>query len=494
MERLRPSALSSLPSSVRRPTYDRDALTVGLAHIGVGAFHRCHQEDFTDDMLEARFGPWGVVGINLFPPRVGERLKPQDGLYSRTLREGPRAETRVIGALKRVIEVDGAGNAEAAVATLADPLIKAATITATEKGYCLTPATGALDRANPDIDSDLRGGFPPRTLLGLIALALDRRREAGGAGLTLLSCDNIPSNGERLRTGLIAFAAARSPVLADWIERRVAFPSSMVDRIVPATVAADLDTAAATLGLRDEAAVVGEPFRQWVIEDRFAGERPPWDLAGAEFVANAKPYETIKMRLLNGAQSTFAHLGALAGHDFSHQAADDPVLSAFVQAMLRRETAPTVPRVASMEPERYIASAMHRVRNTAIEHRCHQIGTDGSQKIGQRLLDPLRERLAAGQRADLLTLSVAAWIAYVLSGAKRFGARWAPSDPFAERILAIGDAAANLEDTAASVLALKPIFGEDLQRADLAEALGEALAGLLEGEPRAYLQRRMNHA
>ena len=494
MERLSDRALPSLPPSVRRPAYDRAALAIGLAHIGVGAFHRCHQEEFTDDMLEARFGPWGVVGVNLRPPRIGETLARQDGLYSRTLRDGARSETRVIGALRRIIEVDRALNAEAAVSALADPAIAAATITATEKGYCLTPATGELDRANPDIAADLTGDFPPRTLLGLIALALERRRETGGAGLTLVSCDNIPSNGDRLRAGLSAFAAARSPALVEWIGRHVAFPCTMVDRIAPATAAADIETASATLGFRDEAAVIGEPFRQWVIEDRFAAERPPWDLAGAEFVADAKPYEIIKMRLLNGAQSTLSHLGALARHTFSHQAANDPVLSAFVETMLTRETSPTVPVVASMAPAPYIASAMQRIRNPAIAHRCHQIGTDGSQKIGQRLLDPLRERLAAGESADFLIVAVAAWIAYGLAGARRFGARWAPSDPWAETIIAIGDKGADFEDIARSVLALKPIFGGDLERDDLAQAIAGALAGLLEGEPRAWLQRRLDRA
>ena len=435
-------------------------------------------------------GPGASSGSISVRRASANSLAAQDGLYSRTLREGSRAETRVLGALKRVVEVANAGSAEAAIATIADPAVKAATITVTEKGYCLTPASGELDRANPDLAADLRGDFPPRTLLGLLALALDRRREAGADGMTLLSCDNIPSNGERLRAGLVAFTAERSPPLADWIGRRVAIPSSMVDRIVPATRPEDIAAASAALGLRDEAPVVGEPFRQWVIEDRFATERPPWDLAGAEFVADAKPYEKIKMRLLNAAQSTLAHLGALAGHEFSHQAANDPILSSFTLAMLEHESATTVPLIASMEPRRYIASALSRVRNTAIGHRCHQIGTDGSQKIGQRLLDPLRERLSTGRSADRLALSVASWIAYVLSGAKRFGARWRPADPFADRIIAIGEGGASLPDVSRSVLAIGSIFGADLQRADLAESIAGHLAGLLQGDPRAYLQSR----
>ncbi len=235
MQRLASRTLANIPPAVRRPQYDRAALQIGMAHIGVGAFHRCHQAEYVDDMLEARFGPWGLVGINLFPPRLTDLLVPQDCLYSRTLRDGDHAETRVIGSIKHVIDVLDAESAEAAVAALAAPEIKVATMTVTEKGYCLIPASGALDRENQALEADLGGAFPPRTLLGLLTRALERRRATGGAGLTLVSCDNIPSNGARLRKALIAFAGVRSPDLAPWIESRVAFPSTMVDRIVPAT-------------------------------------------------------------------------------------------------------------------------------------------------------------------------------------------------------------------------------------------------------------------
>ena len=283
---------------MRQPQYDRESLKIGMAHIGVGAFHRCHQAEFIDDMLEARFGPWGVMGINLTAPSLADLLAPQDCLYSRTLRQDARAETRIIGALRHVIDVTDKASAEAAVAALGGPEISVATMTVTEKGYCLTPSTGALDLDNPALRADLEGGFPPRTLLGLLALALERRRQTGAAPLTLISCDNVPSNGARLGAAMLKFAALRSAELTRWIEDQVTFPSTMVDRIVPATAPEDIDKVSEALGARDPAAVVGEPFRQWVIEDKFAGERPPLDLAGAQFVADAKPYEQIKMRVL----------------------------------------------------------------------------------------------------------------------------------------------------------------------------------------------------
>jgi fructuronate reductase len=360
----------------------------------------------------------------------------------------------------------------------------------TEKGYCLTPSTGALDLDNPAVRTDLEGALPPRTLLGLLALALERRRTAK-APLTLISCDNVPSNGARLRVAMLKFAALRSAELTRWIEDQVTFPCTMVDRIVPATTPDDVEAVSGLLGVRDSAAVVGEPFRRWVIEDKFAGERPPLDLAGVQFVADAKPHEQIKMRVLNAAQSTLAHQGALVGREFTYQAAADPVLGALTRRMLEQETSTTLPKLAGMDTAAYIDQSMARIRNTAIRHRCHQIGTDGSQKIVQRLVDPLCERLKAGQPAGLLSLAVASWIAYGLSGARRFGARWTPSDPYAETLIAIGERNSDWSELSRSVLAIAPIFGTDMTRPKLIEPIAGHLRGLLGGDPYGYLKERL---
>jgi fructuronate reductase len=491
MRRLSRDLLLDLPKSVRQPQYDRESLKIGMAHIGVGAFHRCHQEEFVDDTLEARFGRWGVLGINLTAPSLTDLLGPQDCLYSRTLRQDDRAETRIIGALRDVIDVTDKGSADRAIAALGGPDISVATMTVTEKGYCLTPSTGELELNNPVLRADLDGGFPPRTLLGLLALALERRRQTGGAPLTLISCDNVPSNGARLGAAMLKFAVLRSAELSRFIEDSVTFPSTMVDRIVPATAPEDIETVSEALGARDPGVVVGEPFRQWVIEDKFAGERPPLDLAGATFVVDAKPYEQIKMRVLNAAQSTLAHQGALVGHEFTYQAAADPVLATLTRRMLERETSTTLPELAGMEAAPYIDQSMARIRNTAIRHRCHQIGTDGSQKIVHRLVDPLRERLAGGQPAGLLILAVASWIAYGLSGARRFGARWTPSDPYAESVIAIGEKNSDWTELAKAALSIAPVFGSDRARPQVVEPVARHLRGLLGGDARAYLTERL---
>jgi fructuronate reductase len=486
--RLSPETLDGLPPAIRRPAYRRQELAIGMAHLGVGAFHRCHQAVFTDDMLEARPGCWGCVGINIRPPRLAESLGPQDGLYTATLRQGSAAETRVIGSIRRVIDADSAAELDAAVAALAAPEIDVVTMTLTEKGYCHVPATGRLDDTNADMLADEAGGVLPRTALGLLARALDARRVRHGGGLTLISCDNIPGNGAILRSVLTDFARRRSVALADWIAERVTFPSTMVDRIVPATQPADIEHIRQQAGVTDLGAVVGEPFRQWVIEDAFAGRRPPWDAAGASFVAEVKPYELIKMRVLNAAQSTLSHLGALVGHEYSFEAGADPTLARITRDMLERETAWTLPILPGMEVAPYIETTFARIGNRAIRHRCHQIGTDGSQKIVQRILDPLRERRRAGLPADRLCLATASWIAYAASGAARYGRRWQPVDPWADRVIAMAEAAGDAHAFARAVLEIGAIFGDDMREEMVVAAIGRHLAGLLSADPAGYLR------
>lgn len=487
--RLSGRTLASLSATVRRPAYDRNQLAIGMAHLGVGAFHRCHQAEFTDDMLEQRFGDWGVVGINLKPPLLGETLGVQDGLYSRTLRRGSESETRVIGCIRRVI--DGGNDMASAIDAIASPEISVVTITITEKGYCHVPASGKLDERHQDVVHDLANPSRPRSAIGLLVEALDRRRRAHGNGLTLVSCDNIPSNGDVLRDVLLTFAEGRSREIAAWIRGETCFPSTMVDRIVPASQAEDFERAAMACGLEDHAAVVGEPFRQWVIEDAFRGRRPEWDLAGAEFVSDVRPYELVKMRLLNAAQSAWAYLGALAGLEFTFQSARDPVLGQLVTEMLVEESAPTVPDVPSMRAMSYIPSVVDRVRNDAVRHTNHQVATDGSQKIVQRFLNPIRDRLHAGERYGILALGVAGWIAYLVAGTSRFGNRWTPQDPWAERIgnvaLSHGEAGALVKE----IVAIEPIFGNDLRSDEFVALLAVHVEGLLSANPHRYIARQL---
>jgi fructuronate reductase len=486
--RLCAATLDRVNPAVRRPGYDRRGIGVGLAHLGVGAFHRCHQGEFTDDALEARGGDWAVVGVNLRAPRLAGTLGDQDGLYARRLRDGEGIDdVRIIGCLREIIDAED--ESSAAIAALADPRIKVVTLTITEKGYCHVPATGALDEAHPDIVHDRAHPETPRSAPGVLLAALERRWRAGAAGVTLLSCDNIPANGAVLRGVVRALAQARPPALSRWIATSVSFPSSMVDRIAPATTEADIEAIAARLGVDDRACVVGEPFRQWAIEDDFVAGRPAWDAAGAQLVGDVTPYERIKMRVLNGAQTALCTLGALAGLDFTFEDVRHPVLERFVRAMLEEETAPTLPAAPGMEAGPYIDLSLRRLRNSSIRHRNHQIATDGSQKIVQRLLNPLRERLAAGAPFERLACATAGFIAYGAAAAPRHGARWTPSDPFAATLLEIAETSAgDMNALARRALAIEAIFGADLAGAPaVVAAIARHCAGLLSDDPVGYL-------
>lgn len=490
-ETLGPKLISRLPVAVRKPSYDRAALTPGMAHIGVGAFHRCHQAEYTDDLLSRRFDRWGVVGINIRAPHLSDTLGRQSGLYTRLIREDNQVEARVIGSIVSV--VDSQDRAAPALDVLASADIEMVTLTVTEKGYCHIPSSGALDVDHPDILHDLANPLIPRSVPGILARALELRMASHGRPVTLLSCDNIPTNGIILANVVQALARRRGNGLADWIAANVAFPSAMVDRIAPAPSPADIDTVEQRFGYRDAAVVVGEPFRQWVIEQKFAGRVPRWDLVGASFVDDVTPFEHLKMRVLNGAQTTLATLGVLAGLEHTSDAIADPLLATFVRRMLLEETLPTLMPVPGVAPLAYVEQSLARLRNTAIRHRNHQIATDGSQKIAQRLLNPIRDRLRRGESIALLSVPVAGWMAYLIRSSARFGRHWPVSDPYADRIAGIADAVgADTRALAAAILAIDTIFDPELAaNGDFRRAITSALDGLLSDNPMAVVRRSL---
>lgn len=479
-ETLGPGLLDRLPASVQTPSYDRTLLSPGMAHLGVGAFHRCHQAEYTDDLISLRFDRWGIVGINIRPPGLADTLGRQSGLYTRLIRENSHIEARVIGSIVRV--VDSQESAAPALGVLVSPDIELVTMTVTEKGYCHIPSSGELDLTHPDIVHDLANPETPRSVPGLLVRALELRMATHERPLTLLSCDNIPANGIILANVVRSFAERRGNGLADWIAASVAFPSSMVDRIAPAVTQDDLDSVENWFGYRDGAVAVGEPFRQWVIEEKFAGRMPRWDLVGATFVDDVTPFEHLKMRVLNGAQTTLATLGVLAGLEHTSDAMADPLLSDFIRRMLVEETVPTLMPVPGILPLAYVEQSLARLKNTAIRHRNHQVATDGSQKIVQRLLNPIRDRLSQGESIGLLAVPVAGWMAYLIQASDRFGKRWPVSDPYAGKVAAIADAAGHDAQTLASaILAIDGIFDPGLAadgtfRAAVTSALGDLLS------------------
>ncbi len=393
------------------PRYDRSTLQPGLLHIGVGAFHRAHQAEYTDDVLNGAGGPWGIVGASLRSATAERQLAPQDGLYTVNALGRDTSRTRVIGAITHVLTAATAPGYDELMSVMADPAIRAITLTVTEKGYC--HAAGTLDETHADVRHDLRTAGVRRSLPGVLAAGLDARRRAGGAPITLISCDNLSGNGQVLRNVLTAYAQLRNPALASWIENSVAFPATMVDRIVPGATEDDRVALSRDHGFRDEATVTCEPFRQWVIEDRFAAERPPWEDAGALLVDEVLPYESAKLRLLNGPHSAGAYLGLLRGHEFVHEVMQDAPLRQFLSALVEEELLPGIPALPALDLPRYVASIFERFANPAIAYGTRQVGTDGSQKLPQRLIPVLRERLETGAPVTRLALVVAAWIQHL---------------------------------------------------------------------------------
>ena len=459
MANLCAAALAGLPPDVARPDYDLAGVGIGIVHLGLGAFHRAHQAVFTDALL-ARDPRWGILGVSMKTPRATAALAAQDGLYSVLERSQAGVSLRVIGAVRATLFAGG--DPGALVARLAAPHVHVVTLTVTEKGYCHDPASGALDFAHPDIVHDLAEPAAPRSAVGFLVAGLAARRAAGAGPLNVVCCDNLPHNGRTLAGLVRAFAQRRDPALAAWIDAHAAFPCTMVDRIVPATTDADVAEAARRLGVADLAPVVAEPYNSWVIEDRFAAPRPAWEQAGAQLVSDVLPFETMKLRLLNGSHSTMAYLGFLLGHVYIWQASADPLLAGLVERQMADEIAPTLAAPPGVDLAAYGRQLMERFRNPALPHRTYQIAMDGSQKLPQRLLGTVRDRLAAGAPIRHLALAVAGWIRYA-SGEDEHGAPIAVQDPLADAFRRIvRDAGRDPGPVADGFLDLANVFGADL--------------------------------
>jgi fructuronate reductase len=447
--------------AVRRPVPRPER--IAILHLGLGAFHRAHQVEFTEDALAASpSDAWGISGVSLKTPGARDRLAVQDHLYTLVKKSPARVERRVLGCLREALFLGE--DRERVVERLESPDTAIVSLTITEKGYGHDPATGKLNVGNPDIAADLAGA-PPRSAIGLIVAALDQRRRSHGKGFTVLCCDNLPHNGAVVRGLVSEFASQRDPALARWIEGAVTFPSTMVDRIVPATTDADIAENAAALGLHDAAPVVCEPFRQWVIEDAFVAGRPAWEEVGAQLVDDVAPFETMKLRLLNGSHSALAYLGFLAGHAFIYEVAAFPAFEQYMRALMA-EAAQTLRVPASVDLPGYQDALVARFRNPALPHRTRQVAMDGSQKLPQRLLATVRENLAAGRPIARLALAIAAWMRYVY-GRDEQGGMIDVSDPLAARFSALADA--HRDDPsgfALGLLGIEPIFGTDLSRDD----------------------------
>ncbi len=469
--RLSRKALAHLARGVARPGHDPAAICTGIVHLGIGAFHRAHFAAYTDAVLGCD-PRWGILGVSLRHADVRDALAPQDFLYTLSLRDGSARAPRVIGAHTGILVA--LEDPAALIARMAASEVAIVSITVTEKGYC-RGAGGELDATHPDIASDLAAPGRPKSVPGLLAAALAARRRSGAAPFTVVCCDNLSHNGAMTGRIVSQFAALTEPDLAEWIADEVSFPSSMVDRIVPATTAEDRAEIEAALGAEDAWPVIAEPFTQWVLEDRFPLGRPEWEAAGVTLVADVQPWEEMKLRLLNGSHSAIAYLGQLAGWETVAEAIAAPGMVSLVAALMA-EVAPTLSIPVDVDVAGYCRAVLARFANPALKHRTAQIATDGSQKLPQRLLQPARALLKQGYLPGRIALAVAAFIRFC-QGCADDGSVLPLSDPEAASLRARASGPGTSADIVRGVLELPALGTTDLARD---EAFVGAVATALE--------------
>ena len=400
-----------------------------IVHFGPGAFHRAHQAVFTE--LANAAGTehaWQITGVSPRSAGVRDRLAAQEFAYHVWERAPAHSEAQRIHCIGNVLAPTD-GESAAVLQAVSDPATQIVSLTITEKGYYRSTQGPQIDLADPAVHADL-GAAVPATVPVMLIRGLQARKQRAAGPLTLLSCDNLPQNGSALRGVLLSLADAMAPELRSWLEDQVRFPNSMVDRIVPATTDALIDEYAAEFGRRDAALVVTEPFRQWVVEDNFAAGRPAWEVAGVQFSTQVEGFEQTKLRVLNGAHSALAMLGLGLQQDFIHEALAQPEVRRFVDALLGDEILPHLPRVTGLDAADYQVSVLERFANPYIPYRCAQVASDSSQKLPQRLLCTLAERLEAGGAAPRLHVVVAAWLAHI----RRCGTEANLNDPLAAEL------------------------------------------------------------
>lgn len=454
--RLSQNTLSQLDSAVEPLSYNPEHVRVGIVHIGPGAFHRAHQAVYTHELLKLGELGWGICEVSINSAGVRDALAAQDNLYTLAILD-QQLSHQVIGSIKEVLVAPEAP--QQVISRMAAATTKVVTMTITEKGYCLT-REGDLDFKQAAIQHDLSNLQAPTSVIGFLVAALQRRRADGTAPFTAISCDNLANNGARLQRAVVQFAKAVDAELGDWIAREVAFPSTMVDSITPATDESVRESVEEAIGLHDAWPIQREAFTQWVIEDIPGVELPPWHKVGATLSRDVHGYEAAKLRILNGLHSALAFVGILSGLESVQQATEQDFIAAYLEKMLLEEIIPAVPAVAGLDLLAYGHSILARFKNPAIRHLLSQIAWDSSQKIPFRILGTVQDNIAAGRRSPLLCLAVAAWMKFIVN---QCAEQSKILDPLASQLQSI---AAGCDGSAANdvnrFLSLEQVFSANL--------------------------------
>jgi len=451
--------LARLNPDVSRPQYDRRQITTGIAHIGVGNFHRSHQAMYIDTLMNRGAAmDWGICGIGLQPADAAMRdvMAAQDGLYTLVLRHGDGTwEARVIGSVTEYLFAPD--DPEAAIEKLAAPATRIVSLTITEGGYNLDAVTGEFNAAEPSVVADLRPAAVPQTVFGLVTEALARRRDRGKPAFTVLCCDNIPGNGHVSQRAFTAFARLRDPELADWMTRQVRFPNCMVDRITPQTTDAGRAELSRRFGIEDQWPVLCEPFTQWVLEDDFSDGRPPLEDAGVQIVSDVEPYELMKLRLLNASHQALCYPGYLVGYRLVHDVTSDPLFARFLLDYMTTEAIPTLRPVPCIDLVDYAHQLIERFSNPEVRDTVARLCANASDLIPKFILPVIRQQLTAGRPFTRAAAVVACWARYA-EGTDESGEPHEMDDALAPRLRAAarrqgGHPTAFLEDN-------REVFGD----------------------------------
>lgn len=467
------STLANLGERVSVPSYSRSQLSAGIVHIGVGNFHRAHQAHYLHTLFDTgRDHDWAIVGagIKSFDGAMRDKLKAQDWLTTVVELDPKGFSGMITGSMIDFIEIDAA----ATIAAMSDPAIRIVSLTVTEGGYFINAKTGSFDSAHPDIVADSTATDVPRTVFGIIVAALERRRQAGIAPFTVMSCDNLPENGHVARAAVLGLARQMPGDIGAFIAANVAFPCGMVDCITPATGPREIELVKDRFGIDDAAPVVCEPFRQWVLEDNFPQGRPALETVGVEFVKDVAPYELMKLRILNGGHAVIAYSSALLGHEFVHDAMADPLISGFLEKLEFSEMIPTVPEIEDVSLSDYYHKAAERFGNAALGDTIARLCLDGSNRQPKFILPTIAARLDAGQSIDGLALEVALWCRYC-AGEREDGSTYPIDDTAAERLRIHGQAA---REAPLKFLNMRDIFGPLSDNGIFRAAFEKAVAAL----------------
>jgi mannitol 2-dehydrogenase len=473
-------------SRLPAPVYERDLVTAGVVHVGVGHFHRAHMAMYHDQLMNEGIAlDWGICGVGVLPAdrRMRDALDAQNGLYTLVVAHSDGAYApRVIGSIGAYLFAPD--DPEAVIEKMAAQPTRIVSLTITEGGYNISDVTGEFDETNPDVASDLRPGTVPRTTFGLITEALRRRRQRGLGPFTILSCDNLPGNGDLCRRVFTSFARLRDGAFGDWVEREVSFPNSMVDRITPTTTEADRAEIRRRLRIDDRWPVICEPFAQWVIEDQFPAGRPPYEMAGVQIVPEVQPYELMKLRLLNGSHQALCHFGYLCGYRLVHEAAQDPLLRAFLLGYMQEEATPTLPPVPGVDLDSYRYTLIDRFSNPHIRDTIARLCAQSSDRIPKFLLPVIRGQLAAGGEIRRSAAVVASWARYA-EGIDESGQPIEVEDRFADQLRQL---ARGQRENADAFISNRQLFGDLATNQRFAAAYRSALASLHQRGARATLE------